>query len=159
MNKAYLLIGGNEGDRFMHLKEATTEIEKSCGKISLRSSIYETAAWGIHDQPSFLNQALEIMTPLKALTLMNSLLSIEEKLGRKRKEKYGPRIIDIDILFFNQDIINLPKLQIPHPELQNRRFALVPMSEIAQDLVHPALKKTILQLLNECKDTLDVKKI
>jgi 2-amino-4-hydroxy-6-hydroxymethyldihydropteridine diphosphokinase len=159
MNKAYLLIGGNQGDRLMHLNRAVMEIEKSCGKISLRSSIYETAAWGIHDQPSFLNQALLVITSLEATNLLNALISIEEKLGRIRKEKYGPRIIDIDILFFNQDIIDLPELQIPHPELQNRRFALAPMCDIAPELIHPRLKKSILQLLNECMDPLDVKKI
>lgn len=158
MNKAYLLIGGNEGNRQAHLNQAVQEIERACGKISLSSSIYETAAWGIHDQPSFLNQALLVNTPYESLALMNALLEIEEKLGRKRREKYGPRIIDIDILFFNEEIIDLPGLQVPHPELQNRRFALVPMNQIAPDLVHPLLKKTIRQLLDECEDTLDVKK-
>jgi 2-amino-4-hydroxy-6-hydroxymethyldihydropteridine diphosphokinase len=158
MNKAYLLIGGNEGNRLMNLNLSIEEIERVCGKISLRSSIYETAAWGIHEQPSFLNQALQLVTSYEPLALMNSLLGIEEKLGRKRREKYGPRIIDIDILFFNGEIISLPGLQVPHPELQNRRFALVPMNEIAPELVHPRLNKSIRQLLDECKDPLDVKK-
>ena len=159
MNKAYLLIGGNEGERLHYLEQAKKEIEQSCGEISLQSSIYETAAWGIRDQPSFLNQAIMIQTQHNADKLMDEILSIEEKLGRIRKEKYGPRTIDIDILFFNEDIINLSHLRIPHPELQNRRFALVPMNEIAPELVHPGLHKTIMQLLKECKDPLDVKKI
>ena len=159
MNKAYLLIGGNEGDRINHLNQAMGDIEKSCGKISRHSSIYETAPWGILDQPSFLNRALLLLTSQEAIALINSLLMIEEKLGRIRREKYGPRTIDIDILFFNREIINKPGLQVPHPELQNRRFALEPLNEIAPDFEHPVLKKKVSQLLKECRDPLNVKKI
>jgi 2-amino-4-hydroxy-6-hydroxymethyldihydropteridine diphosphokinase len=120
--------------------------------------LYETAAWGKTDQPSFLNQALEIETELDAVQLMKQILEIEKFMGRERKEKYGPRVIDIDILLFNNEQYDLPFLEIPHPQMQNRRFALTPLAEIANDLQHPVLKKSIGQLLRECPDKLEVKK-
>lgn len=159
MNKAYLLIGGNEGDRFFYLNQALLNIERFCGKIVQRSAIYETAAWGKTDQSAFLNQALMVHTALDPAALMATILQVEEKLGRRRVEKYGSRTIDIDILFFNNEIIHQPGLQVPHPQVQNRRFALEPMHEIAPGLMHPVLHKTIGQLLLECPDKLDVKKI
>jgi 2-amino-4-hydroxy-6-hydroxymethyldihydropteridine diphosphokinase len=158
MNKAYLLTGGNVGDRVSHLKEAAENMERYSGKIMQRSSLYETAPWGKIDQAPFLNQALLLSTSLDASALLKIILEVEEKSGRKRAEKYGPRIIDIDILFFNNEILNQPDLKIPHPQIQNRRFALQPLCEIAPGWVHPVFKKTILQLLKECPDKLDVKK-
>lgn len=134
-------------------------IEKHCGKVSACSSLYETAAWGRNDQPAFLNQALLVKTKLEAGELLGRLLDIERSIGRVRLEKYGPRIIDIDILLFNQDVYNEPDLKIPHPQLPNRRFALTPLAEIAGNYVHPVLKKTILQLLKECPDKLAVNKL
>src|SRR5882757_9198939 len=98
MNKLYLLIGGNEGNRFSHLKQAVANIELFCGELLMRSSLYETAPWGKTDQPAFLNQALLIQTSLDAISVMKNILQIEENMGRKRTEKYGSRIIDIDIL-------------------------------------------------------------
>ena len=159
MNKAYLLIGGNEGNRLFHLQQAVANIDRFCGEVIQQSSIYETAPWGKQDQPAFLNQAILIQTALDAGALMRTILEVEEKLGRKRGEKYGPRIIDIDILFFNDEIIGLPRLKIPHPEIQDRRFVLEPMNEIAPTYVHPVFKKTINQLLKECPDRLGVEKI
>jgi 2-amino-4-hydroxy-6-hydroxymethyldihydropteridine diphosphokinase len=158
MNQAFLLLGGNLGEREKNLSIARDMIEKDCGAVIKASSLYETAAWGITDQPAFLNQALEVGTELNAKQLIRRILKIEKKMGRVRKEKYGPRIIDIDILFFNAEKFNFPFLKIPHPEVQNRRFALVPLAEIASQLVHPVVKKNIAQLLAECKDTSDVKK-
>lgn len=158
MNKAYLLTGGNLGDRQSNLSQAKNMIEQECGRATNASSLYETAAWGNSDQPSFLNQALEIATRLSASQLLRKILAIEKMMGRIRKEKYGPRIIDIDILLFNTEIFDLPNLKVPHPELQNRRFALLPLTEIAPDLIHPLLNKSIVQLLKECNDELDVKK-
>ena len=158
MNRAYLLIGGNMGNREKNFTIARGYIERYCGPVIRSSSLYETAAWGKTDQPSFLNQALEIETDLDAEQLMKQVLEIEKLMGRERKEKYGPRIIDIDILLFNNEQYDLPFLKIPHPEMQNRRFALIPLAEIAEDLQHPVFKKTIGQLLNECPDKLEVKK-
>jgi 2-amino-4-hydroxy-6-hydroxymethyldihydropteridine diphosphokinase len=159
MNRLYLLIGGNEGNRFSNLMQAVTNIEIFCGELLQRSSLYETEPWGKTDQNTFLNQALLIQSELDAASTMKIILEIEEKMGRKRLEKYGSRIIDIDILFFNSDIVNMPQLKIPHPEIANRRFVLEPMNEIASGFVHPVLRKTIHELLKACTDPLSVKKI
>src|SRR5690349_2847274 len=158
MNRAYLLIGGNVGDREKNFTIATKYIKQYCGPVLRSSSLYETAAWGKTDQHSFLNQALKVETELDAEHLIRQILEIEKLMGRERKEKYGPRVIDIDILLFNNDQYDLPFLKIPHPEMQNRRFALTPLAEIAGDLQHPVLKKSITQLLEECPDELAVKK-
>jgi 2-amino-4-hydroxy-6-hydroxymethyldihydropteridine diphosphokinase len=159
MNTVYLLIGGNLGYRKENFSRAISLINEQCGSLTKSSSVYETEAWGITDQPSFLNQALEIVTELNARQLMRKILKIEKIMGRVRKEKLGPRIIDIDILLFENEIHDLRFLKIPHPELQNRRFVLVPLAEINSGLQHPVLKKTIAQLLEECPDNLEVKRI
>jgi 2-amino-4-hydroxy-6-hydroxymethyldihydropteridine diphosphokinase len=159
MNTAYLLTGGNIGEKKENLANARILIEQYCGRIVSSSALYETSAWGNTDQPSFLNQVLELQTQLNARQLVRKILKLEKMMGRVRKEKLGPRIIDIDILFFNQEIHNLRFLKIPHPELQNRRFALTPLAEIAPSVMHPILHKSVSQLLEECPDHLDVKKI
>jgi len=155
--KAFLLIGGNLGDRLQNLEQAGQQIAKNCGDVVKQSSIYETAAWGKTDQPDFLNQVLEIETTLDARKLMSKIMEIEKLMGRERNQKYDPRTIDIDILFFNEEVIDESFLKIPHPELQNRRFVLIPLAEIAPQFYHPVLKKNIFQLLKECKDPLEVK--
>ncbi len=158
MNKAYLLTGGNLGDREVQLATAKDLLALHCGDIVSASSLYETAAWGKTEQPAFLNQALEIATTLTARQLMRRILKVEKMMGRVREEKYGPRVIDIDILLFNNEKHNYPLLKLPHPEIQNRRFALLPLAEIAATVVHPVLNKTITTLLKECIDELPVKK-
>jgi 2-amino-4-hydroxy-6-hydroxymethyldihydropteridine diphosphokinase len=158
MNKVYLLIGGNMGDRMANLALVLSYIEQEAGSIHALSSIYETAAWGYTDQPDFLNQALLIHTKLDANTLMKHLLAIEKKMGREREIPLGPRIIDIDIIYFNDEIINNELLTIPHPRLSERRFVLLPISEIASDYIHPILSKNNATLLKDCGDSLAVYK-
>ena len=158
MNTAYLLIGGNLGDRAAYLAEAVNQISAQCGRVISTSSIYETAAWGNVNQPAFYNQAVKLVTILSPEALIERLLAIENELGRVRTEKYGPRTIDLDILMINDIVIDTPTLTIPHPQLHNRRFALLPLHEIAPALHHPVLNKTIHELLLNCLDTLDVQK-
>ncbi len=159
MNIAYLLTGGNIGHRRQNLENAKNKIESVCGEVLLASEIYETQAWGIKNQNTFYNQALKVNTRLAAEKLLKCILEIEKKAGRERILKYGPRIIDIDILLFSNEIISIKGLNIPHPELQNRRFALQCLNDIASHEIHPVLNKTISQLLKECSDPLEVKRI
>ncbi len=159
MNKAYLLTGGNEGDRFLHMQQARTNIELICGQLLLVSSVYETAPWGKTDQPDFLNQVILVDTKFSPEELLKAILSIEEKDGRKRTVKNAPRTIDIDILFYNNLILEKPGLTIPHPRIAVRRFVLEPLNEISPEFIHPVFGKTMRELLLECKDELGVKKI
>jgi 2-amino-4-hydroxy-6-hydroxymethyldihydropteridine diphosphokinase len=159
MHIAYLLVGGNQGNRAESLQQARAWIAKEAGQIIRQSGIYETAAWGNTNQPAFLNQVLAVETALEAGQLMATLLQIEQKMGRVRQQRYGPRTIDIDILLFDNEIHDQPELTIPHPELGNRRFALIPLAEIAAQLVHPVSGKTIAHLLADCSDPLAVQKI
>ena len=159
MNKTYLLTGGNLGNRLAFLSQAKELLSEYCGVITAASSFYETAAWGNTNQAAFLNQALEITTTLNAQQLIRKILKIEKLMGRIRKEKYGPRNIDIDILLYNDEVHEMPFLKIPHPEMQNRRFALMPLAEIAPGLIHPVFKRSIMELLDDCTDGLEVNKI
>jgi 2-amino-4-hydroxy-6-hydroxymethyldihydropteridine diphosphokinase len=159
MNTIYLLLGSNMGNSNEQLLLAQKNIEDCIGKITLSSSLYSTAPWGNTNQADFLNQVLIVETPLTAVKVLKSVLAIEKKMGRVRTIKNAPRIIDIDILFFNNDIIKTKNLTVPHPEIQNRRFVLTPIAELTPNFIHPVLKKTIQQLLIECKDELNVQKI
>lgn len=158
MNTAYLLIGGNVGDRAANLQTALRRIAETCGTITSTSSLYETAAWGNTNQPSFYNQAVVVNSPLSPEGLMDQLLDIELEMGRIRTQKYGPRTIDLDILMIDDLVLNTEKLTIPHPQMQNRRFALLPLIEVAPTLIHPLFDQSIEVLLQNCPDTLDVQK-
>lgn len=158
MNTAYLLIGGNVGDRAANLQTALRRIAETCGTITSTSSLYETAAWGNTNQPSFYNQAVVVNSPLSPEALMDQLLDIELEMGRIRTQKYDPRTIDLDILMIDDLVLNTEKLTIPHPQMQNRRFALLPLAEVAPTLIHPLFDQSIEVLLQNCPDTLDVQK-
>ena len=159
MHTSYILLGSNLGDRKIYIASAISEISATLGIIEISSSLYETASWGKHDQPDFLNQVIELKTNLNPNDLLTGVLNIEIKLGRKRIEKWGSRVIDIDILLYGQQIVNEPELSIPHPLLAFRRFCLMPLNEIAPKFVHPILKKTMQELLFELSDDLFVKKL
>ncbi|WP_412468034.1 2-amino-4-hydroxy-6-hydroxymethyldihydropteridine diphosphokinase [Pedobacter sp. KLB.chiD] len=157
---AYLLLGGNLGDRMANLKKAIELLSDKAGKVLAISSLYETAAWGKTDQPAFLNQAVALQTRLSALEVLDLALSIEQELGRVRKDKWGERLIDIDLILFGDQIINIPgKLQVPHPQMQHRKFVMEPLSEIAPDVLHPVLGETMLSICRNISDPLEVKKL
>ena len=156
MNRIFLITGGNIGDRKKNLKVAAALVEKRIGKIIRSSKIYETDAWGIMNQPSFYNQVLIVESDFSANKVMQKILEIEKEMGRIRTIKNAARIIDIDILFFNNETINKQNLIIPHPEIANRRFVLVPLNELVPEMIHPVLKKSIADLLSICKDPLKV---
>ena len=147
------------GNSQKQLSKAILNIEKKIGKVTRKSGLYQTAAWGKTDQPDFLNQVIIIQTRLTAAQTMQSILLIEATSGRIRTEKNAPRNIDIDILFFNKEIIAEKNLVIPHPAIQLRKFVLVPLNELSPNFIHPVLKKTNHQLLLICADKLYVKKI
>ncbi|SDG54072.1 2-amino-4-hydroxy-6-hydroxymethyldihydropteridinediphosphokinase [Pedobacter terrae] len=157
---AYLLLGGNLGNREANLKQAIELLNDKIGKVLAVSSLYETAAWGKTDQPAFLNQAVALQTNLSALEVLDLALSIEQELGRVRKDKWGERLIDIDLILFGDQIINMPdKLQVPHPHMQHRKFVMEPLAEIAPDVIHPVLGETILFISRNIDDPLEVKKL
>jgi len=155
-NKAYLLMGGNVGERITNLNAAATAISESCGKILTKSKVYETAAWGNENQPNFLNQLLVIETMLLPIDLLHQILNIESELGRKRDVPNDPRTIDIDILYYNDLVLKSAELTIPHPRIGKRRFSLVPLMEIAPDLVDPDLNLSIGEMYERCDDLLAV---
>ena len=159
MKQAFLLLGTNLGDRNKNLLSAMQYIAGDEIEVEQTSSIYETAAWGKTDQQNFLNQVIEISTNLSSTALLERILAIEKQIGRIRKEMWGERIIDIDILYYANEVIKSQRLVIPHPYLHERRFTLEPLHEIAPNFVHPVFNKTTSSLLNECKDRLEVKKI
>jgi len=159
MVDVFLLLGGNLGDRQLFLKQAIARIESDIAPVLKASSLYETQSWGKTDAPDYLNQVVMLQSDLPAPEILKKILHIENVLGRLREEKWGSRTLDIDILFYGGAIINEIDLIIPHPELHKRRFTLEPLAEIAPGLIHPIINKNILQLKNELKDNLNVKKL
>lgn len=159
MNRTYLLLGSNMGNSKQQLNKATRHISKTIGRVTRQSGLYVTAAWGKTDQPDFLNQVIIAETKLTALQTMQCILGIEKEMGRIRTVKNAPRIIDIDILFFNKEVVNEKTLSVPHPQIPNRRFVLVPLNELSPNFKHPVFQQSIHHLLKICKDPLNVKKI
>lgn len=143
----YLLLGSNLGNRKEILDKAIEMLSQKIGVIISQSKDYETKPWGVTDQPDFLNLAISVYTTLKPLEILEQTQAIENQLGRVRKEKWGARLIDIDMMFYGNEIIDEPNLKVPHPLMQERDFALIPLAEIAPDFVHPVLRKTVLEIL------------
>lgn len=157
---AYLLLGGNLGDREANLVQAIALLSAQVGEVISVSALYETAAWGKTDQPAFLNQAVALQTNLTALEVLTKALAIEQELGRVRKDKWGERLIDIDLILFGDEIIDIPdKLQVPHPHMQNRRFVMEPLAEIAPEVIHPVLGQSMLSISQSLNDPLPVKRL
>lgn len=159
MRDIYLLLGSNLGDSKKYISDAIKLIGIEIGPIKMASALYQTASWGKTDQPDFINQVLNIETAYDPRQLLNKIGVIEKALGRERIERWGSRTIDIDILFYENYIIDDPDLIIPHSQLHNRRFTLMPLMELAPELIHPILHQTIAELFENLKDKLYVKKL
>ena len=156
MVRAFLLLGSNLGDRLVYMDNARKLIKRKVGKLVAISSVYQTAPWGNEGQAAFLNQVIGVETKLTPEQLLKATQAIEKSEGRTPGEKWAPRTLDIDILFFGDEVINTSDLTIPHPEIANRRFTLEPLLEVEPDLLHPVLKKTVRKLIAVCPDNLRV---
>ncbi|MCB0402173.1 MAG: 2-amino-4-hydroxy-6-hydroxymethyldihydropteridine diphosphokinase [Flavobacteriales bacterium] len=160
-SQVVIALGANLGDVELMLDQAVRQIGNRIGSTVLRSGRYVTKAWGVEDQPDYLNQVVAVSTTLTARQVLDACMAIEEEMGRIRMEgeKWGSRVIDLDILFYEDCRIDEPDLKIPHPYLHHRNFVLYPLHEILPDFIHPGLNKSIRELLTACSDSLEVKKI
>ena len=152
MNTIFLQLGSNMGEREEYLQNASGILATEIGSVQKKSKVYESTPWGAENQNNYLNQVLQINSEYSAMEVLERVLKIEDKIGRVRNEKWGERIIDIDILLFNDLILEEEGICIPHIHLHNRRFVLIPLNEIAPSFIHPKYNKTINKLLSECKD-------
>lgn len=159
MRNVFLLLGSNLGEREKNLSRAIELIGQKTGNVLQKSGIYETAAWGKTDQPNFYNQAIEIETDLLPEKLLDTVKKIEVEIGRKNAEKWSERIIDVDIIFYGEEIFKSETLSIPHAFMQDRKFVLEPLNEIASTVVHPVLKRSVGALLHDCSDALSVSRV
>lgn len=159
MAKVYFLLGGNLDDREKILSEAISKMRIEVGEVINISSIYETEPWGFEHEFNFLNQVVVLESKLSAIKILDRTQQIEKDLGRVRKKnQYSERTIDIDILFYEDLVIYTDRLIIPHPRMQERAFALVPLLDVAGDLIHPVELKSIKELYANCSDQMNVKK-
>jgi 2-amino-4-hydroxy-6-hydroxymethyldihydropteridine diphosphokinase len=158
MKSVFLGIGSNLGNREYNMQQAVEHIEKHVGAVRMTSAIYETEPWGFQSDDAFLNMVIAVETQMSPQALLSEILYIESLLGRVRTEgQYTSRIIDIDILLYDDMVLSEPDLTIPHPLLHERKFVLIPLCEVASEMIHPVLKKTFRELLEECKDSSNVK--
>lgn len=158
-NKVLISLGTNIGDKKNNLEEAILLIHSEIGNVTKQSSVYQTKPWGKTNQDDFYNQVIEIESELEPEKILFKCLTIENIIGRIRKEKWGERIIDLDILYVGNHIIDTEILKLPHPLMQNRNFVMIPLAEIDKEFLHPIFKKTNLELLEACPDDLEVIKI
>ncbi len=159
MAKVYLGLGSNRGDRLEYLRSALRETSRlSHTSVTRVSSVYETEPVGKNDQAEFLNVVAEVDTPLSPHDLLRELKRIEKELGRKERVRWGPREIDIDILYYDDVVLRDDSVQIPHGEIPNRRFVLIPLNEIAQGFIDPVRKLDVIDLLKFCPDTSTVRR-
>jgi len=158
-NRVVLSLGGNIGDIQLVFEKARDSLQKTVGELVLISSLYQTKAWGVENQSDFLNQVIVLETTLSPIEVLKTCLAVENELGRVRKGKWHERVIDIDVLFYGNELIKSKELVLPHPYIKDRNFILYPLVEIMPDFVHPIFKKTLLELKNNCKDELPVVKI
>jgi len=159
MEGIFLLLGSNRGDKRVQIEGGLKSIETQIGNINKQSGIYKTEAWGYRNQDSFLNIAIEITTTKSAKEILDEIKEIEKSAGEKKRIKWGPRFLDIDILFYGDEIMNDANLVVPHPEIQNRNFALLPLLEIAPEFKHPLLLLSIKELYEVCNDRGSVKRL
>lgn len=161
MNTTYLLLGGNIGDSLLVFQQCEKQISEDIGEVSLKSSCYESEPWGFDHHSKFVNQVLKVSTSLNPIQLLEKCQLIEKQIGRKRNSEVGyqARVIDIDVLFFNDLVFDEKELQIPHPRLHLRKFTLLPFNEINSSFIHPKLNQSIRKLLSVCSDKSEVIKI
>ncbi len=157
-NKVVLSLGGNIGDVKSIFLKTIELLNERVGLVELISPIYKTEAWGVENQADFLNQVLLLSTHLQAKEVLTACLKIEVELGRIRKEKWGERVVDVDVLFYNDAIFNSKELTVPHPFIQERNFVLVPLVDILPEYQHPVLGESMVELKNKCNDKLQVVK-
>lgn len=158
----FILLGSNLGDKMRYIESAQKELENELGKLIHQSSVYESQAWGFECNSNFYNKVIVVKCDLEPAKILDITQKIEKQLGRTAKSEnnnYTSRTIDIDILFYGSEIINAERLVVPHPQIQNRKFTLLPLAEICSEFIHPILNKTIAELVSECEDNCWVRKI